>query len=67
MVWSIKFKNGDIKTYDYITEVHKDGKIYKAPFKGKIRELFSGEIVFIHSDGRRTVINGDNVEEVFIG
>lgn len=66
MVWTIEFTNGRIQTYDYITEVHKDGKVYKAPFN-QLGLICSGTVTFVHSDGHQTTIDGDQVKTIFIG
>ncbi len=65
MVWTIEFTDGRIKTYDHIEEVHKNGKIYAYPFKD-LPILFSSKIVFVHSDGRQTYIDGDTVKKISI-
>ncbi|MBQ9487752.1 MAG: hypothetical protein IJU91_08160 [Selenomonadaceae bacterium] len=65
MCWTIEFIDGSTRTYDNIEEVQKDGKIYKTPFNNW--NLFcSGKIMFVHSDGHQTYIDGDKIKVISI-
>ena len=66
MIFTFEFTDGNLQTYECVEEIHKDGKVYKLPFKD-MPVLFSGEYTFIHSDGRKSIINGNKVKTLYLG